>query len=79
MRRVRFVAAARREFLAEVIYYNEERAGLGARFTAAVEEATARAAAFIGPRRTRLLYLLSHITLAVPATGCRVFKIANRE
>lgn len=46
MRRVRFVAAARREFLAEVIYYNEERAGLGARFTAAVEEATARAAGF---------------------------------
>lgn len=46
MRRVRFVAAARREFLAGVIYYNEERAGLGARFTAAVEEATARAAAF---------------------------------
>jgi plasmid stabilization system protein ParE len=46
VRRVRFVAAARREFLAEVIYYNEERAGLGARFTAAVEEATARAVAF---------------------------------
>ncbi len=46
MRRVRFVAAARLEFLAEVIYYNKERAGLGARFTAAVEEATARAAAF---------------------------------
>lgn len=46
MRRVRFVAAARREFFAEVIFYNEERAGLGARFTAAVEEATARAAAF---------------------------------
>jgi plasmid stabilization system protein ParE len=46
VRRVRFAAAARREFLAEVIYYNKERAGLGARFTAAVEEATARAAAF---------------------------------
>jgi hypothetical protein len=86
VRRVRFVAAARREFLAEVIYYNEERAGLGARFTAAVEEATARAAGFpltgqssIGPRRTRLSYSLSHITLAVPAIGCRVFEIANRE
>ena len=46
MRQVRFVDAARREFLAEVIYYNNERVGLGARFTAAVEEATARAAAF---------------------------------
>jgi hypothetical protein len=44
VRRVRFVAAARRELLAEVIYYKEERAGLGARFTAAVEEAMARAA-----------------------------------
>jgi plasmid stabilization system protein ParE len=46
VRRVRFVAAARREYLAEVVYYNKERAGLGARFTAAVEEATARAVAF---------------------------------
>lgn len=46
MRRARFVAAARREFLAEVVYYNKESADLGARFTAAVEEATARAVAF---------------------------------
>ena len=46
MRRARFVAAARKEFLAEVVYYNRERPGLGARFTAAVEEATARAMAF---------------------------------
>jgi toxin ParE1/3/4 len=46
VRRVRFAAAARREFLAELVYYSKERAGLGARFTAAVEEATARAVAF---------------------------------
>jgi toxin ParE1/3/4 len=46
VRRARFVAAARREFLAEVAYYSKERADLGARFTAAVEEATARAVAF---------------------------------
>jgi hypothetical protein len=45
VRRVRFSAAARREFLAEVVY-NKERTGLGARFTAAVKEATARAVAF---------------------------------
>ena len=46
MNRARFVAAARREFLAEVIYYNNKEPGLGTRFTAAVEEATARALAF---------------------------------
>ena len=46
MIRARFIAAARLEFLAEVIYYSEAEAGLGARFTAAVEEAAARALAF---------------------------------
>lgn len=46
MNRARFVAAARLEFLAEVIYYSEAQAGLGARFSAAVEEAAARALAF---------------------------------
>ncbi|MCC6301173.1 MAG: type II toxin-antitoxin system RelE/ParE family toxin [Gammaproteobacteria bacterium] len=46
MKRARFVAAARREFLAQVIHYNEEQPGLGARFTAAVEEAVIRALAF---------------------------------
>jgi len=44
--RARFIAAARLEFLAEVIYYSEAQTGLGARFTAAVEEAAARALAF---------------------------------
>lgn len=46
MKRTRFVAAARREFLAEVIYYNKEDPGLGTRFVAAVEVAMARALAF---------------------------------
>lgn len=46
MKRARFIAAARIEFLAEVIYHNEAQPGLGERFTAAVEEATARALAF---------------------------------
>ena len=49
MSRARFIAAARLEFLAEVIYYSEVQAGLGARFTAAVEEAAARALAFLYP------------------------------
>jgi len=44
--RARFIGAARLELLAEVIYYSEAEAGLGARFTAAVEEAAARALAF---------------------------------
>jgi len=46
VKRARFVAAARREFLAEVVYYNKEEPGLGVRFAAAVEDATARALAF---------------------------------
>ena len=46
MKRARFIAAARLEFLAEVIYYNEAQPGLGQRFTAAVEDAAARALAF---------------------------------
>ena len=46
MNRARFITAARLEFLAEVIYYSEAEAGLGARFNAAVEEAAARALAF---------------------------------
>lgn len=70
MRRVRFVAAARREFLAEVIFYNEERAGLGARFTAAVEETTARAAAF--PLTG------SHASESYPACLCQRFSICGR-
>jgi len=44
--RARFIAAARLEFLAEVIYYSEVEAGLGVRFATAVEEAAARALAF---------------------------------
>jgi len=46
VKRARFIAAARLEFLAEVIYHNEAQRGLSGRFTAAVEEATARALAF---------------------------------
>ncbi|MGZ3519272.1 MAG: type II toxin-antitoxin system RelE/ParE family toxin [Vulcanimicrobiaceae bacterium] len=46
MKTARFIAAARLEFLAEVIYYNNAQSGLGERFAAAIEEATARALAF---------------------------------
>ena len=46
MRRARFVDPAREEYLREVAYYSESGVGLGTRFGAAVEEATARALAF---------------------------------
>jgi plasmid stabilization system protein ParE len=46
VKRARFIAPARREFLVEVAYYNDKEPGLGARFAKAVEEATARAVAF---------------------------------
>jgi hypothetical protein len=45
VRHARFVAAARRDFLSEVIYENREESCLGLRFAAAVEAATARALA----------------------------------
>lgn len=46
MSNARYVAPARHEFLAVVRYYDEVERGLGARYTAAVEEATLRALAF---------------------------------
>jgi hypothetical protein len=44
--RAKFIAPARREFLKEVVYYNEQEPELGAAFAQEVEEATARALAF---------------------------------
>jgi toxin ParE1/3/4 len=44
--RARFIAAARLEYLAEVIYYSEVETGAGVRFAEAVEDAVARALAF---------------------------------
>ena len=46
MKNARFIAAARLEFLAEVIYYNNLRPGLGARFITSIQEAVARSVAF---------------------------------
>jgi hypothetical protein len=42
MKRARFVAPAKAELLAEVAYYNNKELGLGSRFLAVVEDATAR-------------------------------------
>ena len=46
MKRARFVAPAREEFLADVAWYEQVQPSQGVRFAAAVEEATARALAF---------------------------------
>lgn len=46
MKHARFITAARQEFLTEIAHYNESQPGLGARFTKAIEDATARALAF---------------------------------
>jgi toxin ParE1/3/4 len=46
VKRIRFIAAARQEFLAEVAYHSEAQSRLGGHFAAAVEEATVRALAF---------------------------------
>lgn len=58
MKSIRFLAAARRELLAEVLYYNESAPGQGAKFAHAVEEALAIAVQFPlagspGPAATR--------------------------
>ena len=52
--RVRFLRAARVEYLAEIAFYNEAREGLGLRFASAVEAAVARALAFHWQERLRL-------------------------
>lgn len=46
MKRARFIASARREFLAEVAYYHMQESSLGGCFAAAVEVAAARALTF---------------------------------
>ena len=87
MKRARFVAAARREFLAEVDYYNKEAPGLGARFTAGVEEATARAVAFPlagspyakGTRRVLLKDFPFAIVYRPTDDGVVVFALAHQS
>lgn len=87
MRRARFVAAARREFLAEVIYYNKEEPGLGSRFAAAAEEATARALSFPlagspAPRDCRRVLLKDFpfgLVYRPSAEGIVIFALAHQS
>lgn len=58
MKAIRFLAAARRELLAEVLHYNEMEANLGAKFARAFEQALTIAVQFPltgspGPAATR--------------------------
>lgn len=46
MKTARFIPAARLELIAEIIYYDKARVGLGRQFAAVIEAATARALAF---------------------------------
>jgi len=46
VKRARFVAPARAEFLADIAYYDHVQPGQGARVAAAVEESTTRPLAF---------------------------------
>ena len=85
MSRARFIAAARLEFLAEVIYYSEAETGLGARFTAAVEEAAARAFAFpqsgspyrSGTRRVLVKDFPFSLVYRAESEGIVIFAVAH--
>lgn len=87
MKRAKFVAAARREFLAEVDYYNGESFDLGARFATAVEEATARAVAFPlagspyvkGTRRVFLKDFPFAVVYRPTTDGVVVFALAHQS
>lgn len=86
MKRARFVAAARREFLTEVVYYNREP-GLGARFAAAVEDATVRALAFPlagapASKNTRRVFLKDFpfaVVYRPDADGITIFALAHHS
>jgi len=87
VRSARFIPAARREFLSEIVRYNQVQAGLGARFTAAVEEAAARALAFPlagspAAADTRRVFLQGFpfcvIYRAIPA-GIVLFAVAHQS
>jgi toxin ParE1/3/4 len=87
VKRARFVAPARRELLAEVSYYNNKVLGLGNRFLAAVEDATARALAYpltgtLASESTRRLFLKDFpfaIVYRPDENGIVVFALAHHE
>lgn len=85
MKCARFVAQARREFLAEVVHYNKEAPGVGARFVAAVENAIYRALAFPlagapASKNTRRVFLKDFpfaVVYRPDADGITIFALAH--
>ena len=85
--RAKFIAPARREFLKEVVYYNEQALGLGAALVHEVEEATARALTFPdsgspGPAGTRLIVINKFpfsIVYRPDREGIVVFALAHHK
>jgi plasmid stabilization system protein ParE len=87
VKRARFIAPARREFLAEITYYNGKEPGLGARFASAVEEAATRAVAFPltgspASKNTRRVFV-KHFPFAVvyraDTDGIIIFAVAHHS
>ncbi|MDQ2916981.1 MAG: type II toxin-antitoxin system RelE/ParE family toxin [Pseudomonadota bacterium] len=87
MKRARFIALAREEFLTEVAYYDQVQPGQGSRFVAAAEEATVRALAFPlagapsapGARRVFLKGFPFSIVYRPEADGIVVFAVAHHS
>lgn len=87
MKRARFIAPARRELLSEVAYYNGKEPGLGARFAAAIEDATTRAAAFpltgspasTNTRRVFVKNFLFAVVYRPDAEGIVIFAVAHHS
>jgi toxin ParE1/3/4 len=85
--RAKFIAPARREFLKEVVYYNEQVPGLGAAFAQEVEDATARALAFPeagspATKNTRLVFVKRFpfsVVYRADREGIVVFAVAHHS
>ena len=85
MKRVTFLAEARREFLAEVAYYEKLQVGLGIRFRTSVEKSTSIAAAFplagsacaAGTRRVVIKDFPFSLVYRPEADGIVVFALAH--
>jgi toxin ParE1/3/4 len=87
VKRVRFTAPARREYLVEIAYYKGKELSLGFRFANAVEEAAARAATFPdsgspASKNTRRVYLKDFpfsVVYRVDKHGILIFALAHHS
>ena len=87
MSTVKFIASARREFLKEVGYYNEQQPGLGTEFAEEVEATTARALAFPdsgspATKSTRRVFVNRFpfsVVYRAGSNGIIIFAVANHS